>query len=75
MKSSALSFIVGLALLVGGAYVLLEGGYITSRREVLDVGALKITTEERHPIRPWVAGLALIAGTTIVIVGATRARA
>ena len=75
MKSSALSLVVGFALLAGGTYVLLEGGYITSRRDVVDMGPLKITTEERHPIRPWVAGLALIAGTTIVIVGATRSRA
>ena len=75
MKSPAILVVVGLVLLAGGAYGLLEGGYVTSRREVLDVGALRITTEERHPIRPWVAGLALIAGTTIIIAGATRARA
>jgi hypothetical protein len=74
MKSSMLSLVLGLALLVGGAYVLLEGGYITSRREVVNIGGLKISAEERHPIRPWAAGLALVAGTALVIVGATRKR-
>ncbi len=74
MKSLSLSVIAGIILLLGGAFVLLEGGYITSRREVLDVGGLKISAEERHPIRPWVAGLALVAGTVLVVTGITRKR-
>lgn len=74
MKSLSISLIVGLALLAGGAYVLLEGGYFTSRREVVNLGGLKISAEERHPIAPWAAGLALVAGTAVIIVGASRKR-
>lgn len=66
MKALTLPVILGIALLVVGAYVLVEGGYVTTRRDVIDVGALKISAEERHPIRPWVAGLALVAGTALV---------
>jgi len=66
MKVLTLPVILGIALIVIGAYVLVEGGYVTSRREVIDIGGLKISAEERHPIRPWVAGIALVAGTALV---------
>lgn len=66
MKVLSLPVILGIALIVIGAYVLVEGGYVTSRREVIDIGGLKISAEERHPIRPWVAGIALVAGTALV---------
>lgn len=64
--------LVGVILLVGGGYVLLEGGYITTQRQVLDVGGVKISAEQRSQIEPWAAGIALVAGTALVIAGFTK---
>jgi hypothetical protein len=66
MKAITLPVIVGIALVLVGAYVFVEGGYVSTRREVIDVGGLKISAEERHPIKPWVAGIALVAGTALI---------
>lgn len=62
----------GAALIIGGGYVLLEGGYITTRKQVVDFGGLQVTATERSRVEPWMAGLALIAGTVFVIGGLTR---
>lgn len=74
MRMPSLSVLVGIVLLIVGAFVLVEGGYISTRREVIDIGGLKVSAEERRPIRPWVAGLALVAGTALVLVGLGRRR-
>lgn len=70
----ALVLLAGVLLLVGGAYALLEGGYLSTRREVLDVGGVRIVAEQRDAIAPWAAGLALVIGTSLVVVAATKRR-
>jgi len=72
MTRSSLMVLFGAALIIGGGYVLLEGGYITTRRDVVDFGGLKVTATEHSRVEPWMAGLALIAGTALVIGGFTR---
>ncbi|MEP7344026.1 MAG: hypothetical protein ABI877_02105 [Gemmatimonadaceae bacterium] len=67
-----LSTIAGIVLVIAGAFVLINGGTFTSRREVLNVGGLKVSAEEQHPIRPWVAGLAVLAGVVLVVNGVRR---
>lgn len=71
MKSS-LMVLIGLAFIIGGGLVLVEGGYITTRRQVFDLGALQVSAEQRGTIEPWVAGLALVVGTGLTMVGLTR---
>ena len=64
--------LAGIALIVAGAFVLINGGSFTSRRSVLNVGGLKVSAEEQHPIRPWVAGLALLGGIALLVPGVRR---
>lgn len=59
---------VGIALIVAGVAVYLRGG-ITKREEVLDVGPLSVSTSERQPIPPIIAGLAVAAGVLLVAAG------
>ncbi|MDP1859917.1 MAG: hypothetical protein Q8K82_14685 [Gemmatimonadaceae bacterium] len=66
------STIAGIALIVLGAFLFFRGGSFTSRRNVLDVGGLKVSAEEQRPIQPWVAGLAVIAGVALVATGVRR---
>ncbi|HNV75747.1 MAG TPA: hypothetical protein PLX31_13045 [Gemmatimonadaceae bacterium] len=64
--------LVGIVLIAAGAFVLLRGGTFTSRRDVLDLGGVKVTAEEQHPIAPWVAGAALLGGVALVVSGLRR---
>ncbi len=67
-----LSLIAGIALMVVGGFLLWQGGSLTTRRDVLKVGDVRITAEEQHPIQPWAAGLAIAAGIGLIAVGARR---
>lgn len=74
MKSSV-SVVMGVVLLVVSGFVLLRGGYVTTRREVVDVGGLQITADRRSPVAPWVAGIGIVIGAGLVLnglVGGTR---
>lgn len=71
MKSTWL-VVLGVALLAGGGYALLEGGYFTSRRQVIELGGVRVSAEQKNAIEPWMAGIALVAGTGLLIVGLTR---
>jgi hypothetical protein len=72
MRTTTIATIAGIALIIAGAFVFLRGGSFTSRRNVLNVGGMTVTAEEQHPIRPWVAGLALVAGVVLVVSGTRR---
>jgi hypothetical protein len=74
MNTRMIAMIVGVVLVLGGGYVLLEGGAITSRETVLDVGPLSVSAEERHPIPSWLAGIGIAVGAVLLIGGFTRAR-
>ena len=67
-----LSLIAGVALIAIGAFVLINGGSFTSRRDVIKMGDLKVSAEEQHPIRPWVAGVAILAGVGLLVTGKRR---
>jgi len=69
---SPLMVLIGAALLVGGGFVLFKGGYFTTRRQVVEVAGLRVSAEQRNEVEPWMAGIALVAGTVLVIGGFTR---
>lgn len=64
--------LAGLALMIAGSVLLYRGGSFTTRRDVVRVGDLRITAQEQHPIQPWLAGAAVVAGVALVIVGVRR---
>jgi hypothetical protein len=61
--------LAGIVLLGIGAFVLIQGGTFTSRENVLSVGDLSITAEERETIPAWVGAGALVAGVVLVVAG------
>jgi drug/metabolite transporter (DMT)-like permease len=69
MKPSA---IVGILLIIAGAFVLIRGLSYTSQRSVLKVGDLKASVEEKHAIPAWVGGLAIVGGLALVLAGTRR---
>jgi drug/metabolite transporter (DMT)-like permease len=60
--------IAGIALIIAGAFLFLRGGSFTSHRNMMDFGGMRVSVEEQHPIRPLIAGVAILAG--VVLVGA-----
>jgi uncharacterized membrane protein len=61
--------LVGILLIGIGAFLLIRGGTFTSRRDVLEVGDVKLTANEKQTIPPWVGGVAIIAGVVVVAAG------
>jgi hypothetical protein len=70
-----LSMITGAVLIIAGAFLFVRGGSFTSRRDVVSVGGLTVAAEEQRPIRPWIAGVAIIAGVAVIVVGMRQQRA
>ena len=64
--------LVGILLLVLGAFVLFRGFSYKSKDEVLRVGDLKASVEERHAVPTWVGGVAVIAGLVLIGAGMKR---
>ncbi len=64
--------VVGIVLIAIGSYALVTGSLLTGRRDVVDVGGLKISTEQRRSVEPWMAGVALAIGGALVVAGAIR---
>ena len=61
--------IVGIVILGLGAFVLLRGANFTTRRNVLEVGDVKITAHEQQAIPPWVGGAAMVMGVSLIVAG------
>jgi hypothetical protein len=64
--------IVGIVLLALGAFILFRGATYKSKDEVLKVGDLKASVEQKHAIPTWVGGVAIVAGIVLLAAGAKR---
>lgn len=67
-----MSMVAGIVLLGLGGFVLLRGANVTTRRDVLEVGDVKLTASESRTIPPWAGGIALVAGLSLVAVGVQK---
>lgn len=66
--------LAGIVLIAAGGFVLFFGGSFTTDRTILAMGDMTVTAQERHPIRPWVAGLLLLAGVGVIVTGTRRVK-
>jgi hypothetical protein len=64
--------LVGLVLLVLGAFILFRGMTYKSKDEVLKVGDLKASVEQKHAVPTWAGGVALVAGLVLLAGGMKR---
>ena len=64
--------IAGLVIFGLGAFVLLRGASFTSRRDVLKVGDLQISADQRQSVPPWLGGAAMVVGVALVVAGTRR---
>ena len=69
------SVVLGVVLIVVGILALAYGGFsYTREKEILDIGPVEATAEEREtiPIPPLLGGAAVIGGVALVVVGTRR---
>ena len=64
--------IVGILLVLLGAFILFRGLSYKSKDEVLRVGDLKASVEEKHAVPAWVGGIAIVAGVVMLAGGMKR---
>jgi hypothetical protein len=64
--------LVGILLLVVGAFILFRGLTYKSKDEVLRVGDLKASVEEKRAVPAWVGGLAIVGGIVLLAAGMKR---
>ncbi len=64
--------LVGIVVFGLGAFVFLRGASFTSKRDVLQVGDVKITADEQQTVPPWLGGVAMVAGVVLIVAGARK---
>jgi hypothetical protein len=64
--------LVGIVLLVLGAFILFRGMTYKSKDEVLKVGDVKASVEQKHAVPTWAGGVALVAGLVLLAGGMKR---
>ena len=66
------SLLAGIVLLGLGAFILLRGASFTSRKDVLEVGDVKVTADQKQAVPPWLGWVAVVAGTALLVAGARK---
>jgi hypothetical protein len=64
--------LLGIILLILGAFVLFRGLSYKSKDEVLRVGDLKASVEQERAVPAWAGGIAIVAGIALIAAGMKR---
>jgi hypothetical protein len=64
--------LIGIILIVIGAIVVFRGLSYKSRDEVLRVGDIKASVEEKRAVPTWAGGVAIAAGIVLLVGGVKR---
>ncbi len=64
--------LIGIILIIIGAVVVFRGLSYRSRDEVLRVGDMKATVEEKRAVPTWAGGVAIAAGIVLLVGGMKR---
>jgi len=66
--------LVGVVLMGLGAFIVFRGMSVTSDRNVLKVGPLEATVEEKKAVPAWAGGAAIVGGPVLVVAGMRQKR-
>lgn len=64
--------LIGIVLLVLGAFIVFRGMSYSDRDEVLRVGDVKASVESKKAVPTWVGGVAIVAGIALLATGMKR---
>ena len=68
------NILIGIVLVVIGAFLFYRGGSFTTQKKVLEVGDVKVTAPDEHSVPNWIAPVAVIAGFGLIIFGGMQKR-
>jgi len=64
--------LLGIVFIAVGCMFLYNGGHYTTRKKLLEVGDVKVTTADERTLPGWVPGLIVFTGAALVLIGAQR---
>lgn len=64
--------LLGTVLIAIGVLLLYNGGHLTTRKKLFEVGDVKVTTTEERILPRWVPGAIMLAGGALVLAGFRR---
>jgi hypothetical protein len=64
--------LIGIVLLVLGAFIVFRGMSYSDRDEVLKVGDIKASVESKKAVPTWAGGIAIVAGIALLATGMKR---
>ena len=64
--------LIGIVLVILGAFILFRGMSYSDRDEVLKVGDVEASVESKKAVPAWAGGVALIAGIVLIAAGMKR---
>ena len=67
--------IAGVVLVGLGAFLFFRGGSFTTKHDVLQVGDVKVSADEKQSIPPWLGGAAMVVGVALIVVAGAQKRA
>jgi hypothetical protein len=68
------NLLIGIVLIVFGGILFFRGGSFTTRKEVLEVGDVKVTAPDKHSVPNWLPPLAVIGGFGLIVFGGMQKR-
>jgi uncharacterized membrane protein (DUF441 family) len=64
--------LIGIVLVILGAFIVFRGVSYKSKDEVFKVGDLKASVTEKHAVPTWAGGIAIVAGVVLLAAGMKR---
>ena len=64
--------LLGIVLVVLGAFIVFRGLTYSSREEVLKIGDVKASVESKKAVPTWAGGVAIVAGIALLAAGMRR---
>jgi hypothetical protein len=67
-----LRLLVGVLFILAGGYTLARGLHYTTRKDVVDVGGVRVSTDTPTEVPRWVGGALALAGVVLVLRSGSR---
>lgn len=67
-----LRLLLGVLLILFGGYTLARGFHYTTRKDVVDLGGVRVSTDNQTDVPRWVGGGLALAGLVLVFSGGRR---
>lgn len=64
--------LIGAAMILVGGFILARGLSYSKRTDVVNLGAVRVTADEKQSVSPWIGGVMALAGLALVFAGAGK---